>query len=1128
MLARPDRLASSRTRARARLRALQSAATLGGVSLALLAPGAQAAPVASPKTPTASPTPDRTAPARRSMELPRPVRRLDARTVANSPTFSSATTLTGLTDIGRFSHPSVADLDGDGDLDVLAGERYGTFRSFSNTAVGAGNTPTFEFPSVNSFGLAGVGYSSAPSVADLDGDGDFDVLAGELFGTFRYFENTAGAGAIPTFASATTNPFGLADIGIASAPSVADFDGDGDFDVLAGERYGTFRYFENTAGAGATPVFASAVTNPFGLADVGDDSTPSVADLDGDGDLDVLAGANDGTFRYFENTAGAGATPTFSSAVTNPFGLADVGDLSTPSVGDLDGDGDLDVLAGANDGTFRYFENTAVDTPVALAAAVTNPFGLADVGNWSAPSVADVDGDGDLDMLAGEFGGSFWYFENTAGAGTTPAFASAVTNPFGLADVGDWSTPSVADLDGDGDLDVLAATLDGDFFYFENTAGVSTTPAFASAMLNPFGLGYIGFNSTLSVVDLDGDGDLDVLAGEVDGDFHYFENTAGAGTTPTFFSAVTNPFGLADVGRASAPSVADLDSDGDLDVLAGEDGGSFFYFENTAGAGATPTFTVAQTNPFGLVGIGGSSTPSVADLDGDGDPDVLTGEEAGTFIYFKNTANPGVRTAQVTGTEGWRMLAAPSAGAPLADVLGDAIWTQGVPGANVSVGTPSVYTYDESATGDLDAGYATPASLDQPLGLGRGAFVYVYADADPATAGIQSPFPKTLRAAGTPPLNEFEWGSGGDAPLSYTDTPAPAADDGWNLLGNPFGSWFDWDAVELANVNAPVYVYDDATSAYRTRSSGIGSLAGGVIGPFQGFWVQANAASPSVRAVPTTSNGGPLLREGSAKPVVIGLRLRPSAEGATLESEAFVAFGIEGASRQLDGLDARALTPPSDAYVLVASQSEASKDASPVSLAIDMRPVPNTEQTIELAVASVASPTDLVLDWPELDLPDGWTVRLIDRERGTEAELVAGERYAFTLASSQRTASDSTRLAHPRVSGDALATGRFALRVTPAGVSVGTEDAITEASVSLLAPNPSRSRSIVRVAVPSAERVQMVVYDALGREVLLAHDGEVTGRVELAVDASALAAGVYVVRVEGESFAATRRLTVVR
>ena len=103
----------------------------------------------------------------------------------------------------------------------------------------------------------------------------------------------------------------------------------------------------------------TGAANPFDGVNVGFSSAPSFADLDGDGDLDAVVGVVDGTLHYFENT-GTALAPAFTArtGAANPFNGVDVGYTGTPSFADLDGDGDLDAIVGASDGTLHYFKNT--------------------------------------------------------------------------------------------------------------------------------------------------------------------------------------------------------------------------------------------------------------------------------------------------------------------------------------------------------------------------------------------------------------------------------------------------------------------------------------------------------------------------------------------------------------------------------------------------------------------------------------------------------------------------------------------------------------------------------------------------------------------------------------------------
>ncbi|CAO3428344.1 FG-GAP-like repeat-containing protein [Azospirillum argentinense] len=284
----------------------------------------------------------------------------------------------------------------------------------------------------------------------------------------------------PTFALETINPFGISGFGIRVSLDFADLDGDGDLDVLVGNDRGDSVVYRNV-GTATAPSFTLVGTNPFGLGNVGSyaDAASTFADIDGDGDLDVFIGNNQGDTVVYRNV-GTATAPSFTLVGTNPFGLGDVGSFAAPDLADIDGDGDLDVLIGNSSGNTVVFRNVGTVEAPSFTLVGVNPFGLGDVGSDAAPDLADIDGDGDLDVLIGNDNGDMVLYRNV-GTAAAPSFTLVGTNPFGLGHVRDWptqysvslvailsATPDLVDIDGDGDLDVLLGVNYGTIVLLRN------------------------------------------------------------------------------------------------------------------------------------------------------------------------------------------------------------------------------------------------------------------------------------------------------------------------------------------------------------------------------------------------------------------------------------------------------------------------------------------------------------------------------------------------------------------------------------------------------------------------------------------------------------------------------------
>ncbi len=479
-----------------------------------------------------------------------------------------------------------ADQDGDLDLLIVGGSQVGVQLSWLIN-LGAGAFGTSQVPIFTGDGNQTYISNSQVVIADFSGDGVQDIVGyGTYNGTgqrlMKFINKNDGTGAFDFLETASDLP------GFYTEPKAADVDGDGAIDLSALLENSLFT--ARNTGGGAFDPFIVRFTNWFHV------NSMDVADLDGDASADFFAATNtvDGALSYFANDGLGHFAP--NEYITNYFTTSGNG-----ITGDVDLDGDIDLVA--NSGyldqlvLYRNAGGGTFNGPITISTS-RRPLYLC-----------KVDNDADLDLVVRDLTtGTFGWMTNN-GAGVFSAYQS-----FGLQHQ-EYRISLPADLDGDGDADVAAATFSDQYWYANDGNGNFTSNTY---------VGTQAFSQIAVASDIDGDNDADLLCGG--NQLQWYENL-GSGVFNSTAHVITTSLPTFTV----QSRVADLDNDGDNDVLiyTGTDTLTgpiqLHWFENL-GAGA-----FGPANAFGTVQF--YLDCKFNDLDGDGDLDIAYRSSEGLGWY---------------------------------------------------------------------------------------------------------------------------------------------------------------------------------------------------------------------------------------------------------------------------------------------------------------------------------------------------------------------------------------------------------------------------------------------------------------------------------------------------------------
>jgi hypothetical protein len=416
-------------------------------------------------------------------------------------------------------------------------------------------------------------------------------------------------------------------------------------------------------------------------------------------------------------------------------------------------------------------------------------------------------------------------------------------------------------------------------------------------------------------------------------------------------------------------------------------------------------------------------------------------------------ANQSIRLA---GSEGWRMLSLPLQSKTYDNLL-SVLWTQGFTGADATDGTANVYTYNGSSWSSISDQADTPTT-------GAGFLVYVFSDDnnDNSAEG----FPKTISLSG----------SEHTATVSVT-----TAENTWNFLGNPFTHSIDADKLSLGGSGSGtndkyetvVYVWDNASGAFKSydASTDSGTLAGGLIEPFQGFFIQSK------------SGGTQFDFKSSSKAISSGNFYKIAAYPQIM-IEASSGVFIDGvilnliSSSSLISKGALKLKPLDDRERVLLSIYDDSVPMEIMNFSLG-----DTIQTIAIDAFKIDAnwaikPGPVTLNWKLNNIPENLTIQLLDRKTGRAINLKEIGSVSFNNGHVDSPAFDKNNIGSiPR-----YRSPRFELFIIP-NILLGAQTFLKEFDLFPAYPNPFNSTTTIEFELGNGGIVKMDVYNIRGQKI---------------------------------------------
>ncbi|MFH1859439.1 MAG: VCBS repeat-containing protein [bacterium] len=506
------------------------------------------------------------------------------------PVFGTYTPLlsagTGI-NVRGYAVPIVCQWNNDGRKDLLVGSGDGVIYLYLNQGTDAAPVLSMASAIYDVIGkVIDEGENATPVLVDWDDDGKQDLLIGNKAGEVFLSSSKGTTNSLPTIT--VTSPTGTQSMSVSVFYVLRDRDSDSINIEAEYSRNGGNTWTKATPAGVSGDGQASLFSTPNGvehvfvwdaMADLGN-ATGSVTFRITPSDEKERGGASSVEFMVDTSTNPKKRLITVGGAIL------DVGDNAKPFVIDWNNDSRKDLLVGNSLGQVYFLQNigTNAEPMFAVKTKLSCRAGDLNVGYDAAPvAVLDWNNDWKKDLIVGNKYGAVSYFENS-GTDNSPSFDHAETVGNGTkstVDVGGYATPFVCNWNDDSKKDLVIGKYDGGIDVFINL-GTDSSPVFGSAtkvMTGTNTLIDIGNNSTVFVIDWNGNNKKDIICGSEDGKVYQLLNY-GTDNAPLFFkpTAITIDGEIIDVGEHSAPIVCDWNNDGIKDLLVGNKEGQLMLY----------------------------------------------------------------------------------------------------------------------------------------------------------------------------------------------------------------------------------------------------------------------------------------------------------------------------------------------------------------------------------------------------------------------------------------------------------------------------------------------------------------------------------------------------------------------